>query len=345
MDMATTTIRSKLPSAGGGGCAARWLAARRAWLFAISIAIVGAQLGLAQDNGPVPSGRGPQTSSGSADQTQASPLLLGPADVIEVQVFNTPELSGRLRLDGSGTIRLPLGGDVDVKGLTPAQASTSIEKTMRDAQVMLDPHVTTFVTEYATQGITILGEVRSPGTYNLFGPHSLYDALSVAGGTTPTAGATITITHKADPEHPINIPVNSPNYSQIQRMTAVQPGDTILVSKAFTVTVVGDVGHPGTFYLQDGEPMSVLNALALAAGLNHTAKVSKASIIRPTSNGAQTLPVDLNKVMSNTEPNLLLQPGDVLVVPRSGLKVFLETAIPGATGAVTSAVASALIVR
>lgn len=281
----------------------------------------------------------------AAEMTQAAPLLLGPGDLVEVQVFNTVELSGRVRLDQMGVIHLPVGGELDVNGLTPSQAGHAVEQKLHDAGLMVDPHVTIYVVEYATQGVTLLGEVRSPGTYNLFGPHSLYDAVSAAGGVTVTAGASITITHRKDPEHPVVIPVNSPNYSQLQRMTLVEPGDTILVAKAAMFYVVGDIGHPGAFYMQNGESISVLNALALAGGAAHTAKMGKASIIRPTTTGAETIPLDLNKIMRNEQPNVQLLAADILVVPRSGLKVLLETVVPGATAAVTSAVVTSLAVR
>jgi polysaccharide export outer membrane protein len=286
-----------------------------------------------------------QTAMAVADLSHAAPLLLGPGDLIEVQVFGTAELSGRQRIDQQGILHLPIGGSVDLNGVTSAQAGTLIEKALKDAQLMLDPHVTVLVAEYATQGVTILGEVKAPGTFNLFGPHSLYDALSAAGGPTATEGATITITHRRDPQNPLVVPVNSPNFSSIQRLTAVEPGDTIVVSKASLFYVVGDVIRPGAFYLQNGEPLSVLNALALAQGLNKTAKATRASIVRPTATGAETIPLDLNKIMKNIQPDVVLQASDVLVVPRSGMKVFLETALPSATSAVTGAVSTALIVR
>ena len=111
------------------------------------------------------------------------------------------------------------------------------------------------------------------------------------------------------------------------------------------IYVVGDVGRPGAFYMQNGEPMNVLNALALASGLNHTAAVTKASIVRKTPTGATTIPLDLNRIMKNKQPDLTLLASDVLVVPRSGVKTLLETALPGATAAVTGAVSTALILR
>ena len=281
----------------------------------------------------------------TAAMGSSSRLLLGPGDLVDVQVFNTPELSAKMRVSQGGSITLPVGGEVPVDSLTPMQAATAVERRLRDGQVMGDPHVTVFVDEYATQGVTVIGEVRNPGTFTLLGEHSLYRAISAAGGTSSTAGASITISHRNETGHPVMIPVHSPNYSESVRSTMVEPGDIVVVAKADLIYVVGDVGHPGAYYEENGEPVSVLNAVALASGLNHTASASKASIVRKTPDGAITIPLNLTRIMANKEKNIAMEASDILVIPRSGMKVLLETALPGATTAVTSAVTTALVLR
>jgi polysaccharide biosynthesis/export protein len=278
-------------------------------------------------------------------QTSQSPIRIAAGDLIDVQVFNTPELSAKLRVSQDGLIRLPGAGGVDVNGLTPLQAGATIEKSLRDSQIMLDPHVTVLVTEYSTQGISVLGEVKKPGTYLLLGQHSLYDALSAAGGVTQQLGSSIEITHQSDPSRTITVPVDSPNYSELQRLTEVRAGDVVVVSRAEPIYVVGDVGHPGEYFIENGQKLSVLNAIALAQGVNPTAKASKASIVRKTSTGAVTIPINLNRVAEDNGENLILRPADVVVIPRSGTKSFLNIALPGITGAVAGSVAAALAVR
>ena len=119
------------------------------------------------------------------DPASATPLTIDSGDVINVQIFNTPELSANHRVGSDGEITLPGAGAVKVAGFTPLQAGSAIEKLLRDTQIMLDPHVTVTVTEYTTEGITVLGEVRNPGTYPLLGTQSLNSALAAAGGVTP----------------------------------------------------------------------------------------------------------------------------------------------------------------
>jgi polysaccharide export outer membrane protein len=324
----------------------------RNWLFAkcirsrvVAVWLVAFTLGQAVLHADGP-GVSPSGVAGSVPANSSQTLIrIAAGDLIDVQVFNTPELSSKLRVSQDGLITLPDTGDIKVAGLTARGAGAQIEKSLRDSQVMLDPHVTVLVTEYSTQGISVLGEVRKPGTYLLLGRHSLYDALSAAGGVTQQLGSSIQITHQSDPGHPETIPVNSPNYSDLQRLTEVEAGDVVVVARAETIYVVGDVAHPGEYFIQNGQKLSVLNAIALAQGLNPTARASKASIVRKTANGAETIPVNLNRIAQVNGENLILRPADVLVVPRSGAKAFLSLALPGVTGAVAGSVAAALILH
>ncbi len=286
------------------------------------------------------------TQSASNPATETQNILIGPGDTLDVQVFNTPELSARLRVDQRGQITLPLGGMVTVQGLNVAAAASRISQTLLSTQIMLAPSVTVSTVEYATQGVTVLGEVHSPGIYTLLGTHSLYDALASAGGANTSEGSKITISHAGDADHPLVVEVNGPDYSAVQKATMVQPGDTVVVSRAAMVYVVGDVVRSGAFYIESGQRLTVLNLVSLAQGINRTAALGHASIVRPTpEGGATTLPFNLNKVMKNQEPNLVVKAGDVLVIPRSGWKDFGFLALPGFTNAVSSATTAALITR
>ncbi len=272
-------------------------------------------------------------------------LFISGGDLLDVEVFDTPELSGKFRVTSDGYLDLPVAGRIFIAKMNPIQAGTAIADLLKTKQIMIDPRVTTFVTEYPTAGVSVLGEVNKPGNYLLLGQHSLYDALSQAGGFTQREGSTIVITHRSDPGAPISIPVYSPNYSQLQATTTLEPGDVVVVSRADSIFVVGDVQHAGEFSIVAGAPLNALNALALAAGANRTAKIEKASIVRETAGVIQTIPIDLKKVSENREPDVILQARDVLVVPRSGLRTFLDYALPNATGALVGTVGAALVYR
>ncbi len=276
----------------------------------------------------------------------AQNFLIEPGDLLDVEVFNTPELSAKLRVDELGRVTLPVGGTVEVKGMTAQQAAAAIANQLRTADILLTPNVTVDVTEFGTEGVTVVGEVHNPGTYPLLGSRSLYAALAAAGGTNPDMGSTITISRPLQADHPIIVDVNTPNYSALEQQTMVQPGDTVVVSRAPVVYIVGDVTHSGAFPIQSGQHLRILDVVSLAQGATRTAAVTHASIVRPTpEGGAQSIPVNLNKVMKNQEPNLAMQAGDILVVPRSGVKDFGYLVLPGLTNAVVSASVSAAIIR
>lgn len=291
-------------------------------------------------NGQAPLVNRPSTLQ-SADR-----LAIGAGDLVDIEVFDTPELSAlKVRVDEEGAVKLPVVGQIQLKGLTPTEASKKIEDLLRDSKIMLDPHITVFVEEYATAGVRVLGQVKNPGTYVLLGPHSLYDALAAAGGANAQQGAKIVVTHESDPAHPETLDVNSPDYSAEERMKQVQPGDVVVVSRAGAVFVMGDVAHPGEFYIDNGQPFTVLEAIALAQGTNKTAKMTKANILRKTGDGTISIPVNIRDIERNTAVNLALQPADILIVPHSEFKQFFDYALPYATGALIGTSVGAAIVR
>ena len=115
-------------------------------------------------------------------------LRINSGDLLDIGVFDTPELSEKLRVDEFGQITLPVAGVMKVAGMTAEEAADAIEAKLRSTDVMKAPHVTVFISEFATQGVTVTGEVKSPGIYPLLGSHGLVDMLTAAGGTTQSAG-------------------------------------------------------------------------------------------------------------------------------------------------------------
>ena len=164
----------------------------------------------------------------------------------------------------------------------------------------------------------------------------MLDLLSAAGGFTATAGKAVTISHRDDPEHPQIVRVESKPGSTAAFNVDIRPGDTILVSHAGIVYVVGDVGKPGGFLIENNDRLTVLQAVALAEGTNRTASLNHARLIRKTASGREELPVLLKKIMSNRSPDELLADGDILFVPSSAAKDALRDAegiLPSATSA------------
>jgi polysaccharide biosynthesis/export protein len=278
---------------------------------------------------------GGETSATSSlpKKTAVSPLPIGAGDLIDLAVFDTPELSGRLRVNDQGEVLLPIGGTVHVAGLTAEQAAALIETRLKDQDILKSPHVNVFVSEYATQGVTVTGEVKSPGIYPLLGAHGLLDLISAAGGLTPTAGKAVTLLHKSDPQNPQIVLLNSAPEAAGQANVPVSPGDTVVVSRGGIVYVVGDVVRPGGFLIENNDRLTVLQSMALSQGANRTAALDRAKLIRKTAQGRQEIPIDLKRMLAGKVPDLHVEDGDILFIPSSAAKTATYRGLEGALSA------------
>ena len=274
----------------------------------------------------VPAGQSPLTT-----HITAVPVELGPGDLMDIAVLDTPEVSGRFRVNADGEITMPLIGAVPVKGLPPEQAQALIAKKLVEGNFIKDPQVTVFVSEYANQMVYVLGEVKTPGAYPLMGSHRLLDFVSAAGGLTPTAANEVKITRREDPERPVTLSLKSADANDNPEM---HPGDSISVEQSGLVYVLGDVNRPGGFLMDRHEQLTALRALALAQGASPTAALSKAKLVRTTSNGRTTTDLNLKTLLKGGVADPPLEEGDILYVPSGRMvKRSVDAILQGATTA------------
>jgi polysaccharide biosynthesis/export protein len=263
-------------------------------------------------------------------------IRIGGGDLIEVSLYGVPDFKQELRVSESGDISLPLVGAVGVAGRTPEEAQVEIAKSLVAGGFFRDPHVSVFIKDYASQGVSVMGEVGRPGVYPMMGSRRLYDLVSAAGGFTPKAGKLVTVTHRDDPNNPDKVILSDDPAKSAQSNVEVMPGDTIVVAKAGIVYVVGDVVRPGGFVMENNERLTVLQAVALAQGVNRTAALNAARIIRRSSAGPSEVKIPLKNILAAKATDLELQPEDILFVPGSAAKGAMrrgmESVIQVATG-------------
>ena len=264
-----------------------------------------------------------------------SNIKLGPGDLIEVSVFGVPDLSTKARISGSGDIYLPLVDYVHVADLTTDEAQELIQKRLEDGGFVRSPHVSIFVDESASQAVTVVGEVVRPGPYPAIGDRRLFDMISAAGGFTDKAGRVVTVEHRGDPKNKTELQISANLVEDDQSNIEVFPGDTIVVSRAGIVYVVGDVARPSGFRIEDNS-ITVLKALALAGGSTKTSAMGKARILRETANGVQEIPVNLKKMLYAKTPDVALVKGDILFIPGSTSKAAAYRTVDIATSLTTS---------
>lgn len=265
---------------------------------------------------PLPNSAPPEKSK-VPGETPPTDLVIGGGDLLIVDIFGSPDFhQEEVRVSLTGDISLPLISSVHVAGLSPAEAQKLIRETLVHGNFYNNPQVSVFVKEYGSAGVYILGEVQKPGFYPLVNLRKLLEAISLAGGETPRAGRTVTVTNPNSPERTITLTLSNEANKLAQDDIDIIPGDTVVVSKAPIVYVVGDVHLPsGVVMEHDG--LTVLQAIAMAQGTNPTAALNSSRLIRRTGEGQQEIPLLLKKILSGESPDPKLQSDDIVFVPSS----------------------------
>lgn len=262
----------------------------------------------------------------------AAPAMLGSGDLIEISVFDTPELSQRVRVTSDGKIALALIGEISVNGMTSESLRDQIVEDLVKGRFVRRPQVSVFVTGYAGQVAYVDGEVNRPGAYPLLRSHRLLDLIAVAGGPGTRAGNSVTVTRAGDKAEPLQVSLSGRGGSQDN--PEIFPGDRITIGQAGIVYVLGEVGRPGGFLIDRHSSITVLQALALAEGLQASASIKKATLLRKSGDTNQLISVNIHKILNAEAPDLLVHEGDILYINgsltrglgRSALVTMMATA-------------------
>jgi polysaccharide export outer membrane protein len=251
---------------------------------------------------------------------QNESLLIGPGDLIQMDVMDTPEMEQQVRVTDAGTVALAYIGSIKIAGQTPAAAAAMIQGALMEKKVMRQPDVTVRVQKYATQDVSILGEVRTAGTYSIMTPQTILKVLALAGGLTDMADRHVTV-KRHEPSEELTYYVPNDPEAISSNVLMVYPGDTILVPRAAFVYVMGDVNRPGGYPITTNDShLSVLQAITMAGSANKTSVQSRVRLIRTTDHGQVELPVRLDAIEKGKQADIELQPNDILYVPFSWMK-------------------------
>jgi polysaccharide export outer membrane protein len=266
---------------------------------------------------------------------------LAPGFLLDVQVFDEPELSGTVRVSEHGDINLPLIGSIHVAGETLPQVEAGLVSKFREMKILLQPQVTLNIEQYAGSKITVLGEVQNPGRVDLLTSRSLDDVLSRVGGETITAGNVIQIKRIADGvQHTETIHYVRSEGTDKLRDVMIQPGDTVIVPRAGIVYVLGAVGKPGGYVMQEDGKLDVIQAISLADGTNINAAIGSVRIVRKGPNESlQEIHVPFRDITKGKAAPIQLESEDIVYVPVSKLKTALAASL------VTSASSAAIYTR
>jgi polysaccharide export outer membrane protein len=261
---------------------------------------------------------------------------ISPGDVVSVMVRGETDLSRDCQVNGEGTISYPLLGDIPAAGLTCGELADRLQEALR--KYLRRPQVGAVIRQYGALGtnVFVTGEVRTPGLYPLAGGTGLVQALAAAGGPTKQASGSITILKAQTGEvHVTGLEQAVPG-ALPDPQAALDPGDVIVVNRKPEAdqdrryTVLGEVPTPGMFEIPEGREVRVLDAIE-KAGLLSTRPASQTGPL--PSLAAEQSHADLEHALltrdhvvvalnlrallqGDVSQNLLLQPGDVVTVPR-----------------------------
>lgn len=242
----------------------------------------------------------------------AGESVVNNSDVLEISVYDHPEMATTVRVDGQGMVMLPLLNRVKVQGMTVSESSAHIAKLLADGYIV-NPQVNVFVKNFREQKASILGQVIKPGVYDVNQKTTLLELISMAGGLSPEAGDRATLKREGSKDATGN---SQETTIELNRLVdqgdstlnlSIMDGDKIFIGKAGLFYVTGEVKKPNSYKYQ--EKLTIIKAIAMAGGFTDTASKSSVRIVRKV-NGKE-------EVISKADMDALVQPEDVVVVPES----------------------------
>lgn len=250
-------------------------------------------------------------------------MVIGPQDVLEISVFDLPELSMKKRVAPDGTITLPLVGAVGISGLTSQQAEEQIATLLRAKDIVKDPQVTVFIETYVSRRVSVQGAVTKAGVYEMLGQRTLLDMIGEAGGLNERAGRRIFIYRpNADgTERRIEVDAEALVYEgDPSQNIALAPGDIVLIPyrRMIRIYVTGAVASAGAQEFPADEEVTVLQAVTSAGGTTDEANESRVQVIRRYEDGTKEMfRVNLRRIQKGRDEDLVVQPNDIIVVRES----------------------------
>ena len=266
---------------------------------------------------------------------------IGPGDVIDVRIYNRPQLSrDGVRVEGNGMIRMPLiEGDIKAACLTEGELAKEIST--RYARFYKNLPVDVFIKEYQSQQVAVIGAVNDQSRFKLQRRVRLLELLTYAKGPSTRAGQTINIVHssmsspcKVTDESDSGSGFTSYKLSDVlqgdpKSNPYLEAGDIVTIPEADQIYVVGNVVSPVTIPLR--EPITLTRAIAMAGGLKQDTSKDKIRVLRqePGTTVRKEMTVDLSAIEKKSSEDLALLPNDIVDVPTSAGKSFLRGLFQG----------------
>jgi len=275
--------------------------------------------------------------------------VLGEGDRLDVKVVGGGPLNDSLHsltVSNSGEISLPYVGTVQAAGLTAALLEEKIASLFADKQLLKQPEVLVYITDYKARPFFVLGEVDQPGEYMMSQDLTLMEGILLAGGIDPGADSFAYLHRRKAADSPSPQPtrvaenpaVAEPGFELIKidlrplkkggvpnPDILLRKGDLVVIpkAKAMRFYVVGDVRSPGPQDIPPPpeRPLLVSQAIAQAGGPTRTAKMSGGLLVRYGEQGSrEEKKVDFAAILTGRQPDFEIRPNDIIFIPGSAAK-------------------------
>jgi len=242
--------------------------------------------------------------------------LIGPEDVLSVEVWNQPNISREVAVNYEGEINIPPIRKLSVIGLTVSQLEEKLSKAL--SKYIIDPIVFVSIKEYNSQRVTVLGETRT-GMYTLKRRTTLVEFLGQIGGTTENADTFHIKLIKKDRRafiYNLNDLIDNPQKSE---SIIVSGGDTVYVPplEFNKVYVLGEVKIPQIVTIKG--KLTVIDAITEAGGFTRDAIRKSVMIIRGELGSQEGIRINAKQILQKGDisQNIDLEPGDIVFVPKT----------------------------
>ncbi|MEA3401988.1 MAG: SLBB domain-containing protein [Armatimonadota bacterium] len=250
------------------------------------------------------------------------PYRLGVDDVIAVSVLYHPDFSleaATVRPDGM--INVPGAGDLRAEGRTVVELADAVAGALRDE--LRDPKVSVRLVRRHVLPVYVLGAVGRPGPVEVREPVTVAEAVALAGGLSAQAAPRWATLMAADGRQRRIDVLAALSGGGEQGAVTIAPGETLLVSTQFLVSVVGEVNAPGRYPAEQGD--RVADLLASAGGTTDRA-AAEGTLVRPDG---ESIRLDVEAIAQRGEAasNVAVAPGDLIVIPEARRRVTVVGAV------------------
>jgi len=177
------------------------------------------------------SGESVAPNTASVGPQAGNAYVIGVGDMLSVNVWNEPDVTGKVPVRPDGMITIPLVGEIQASGVTPQKLQATIAQKL--SEFVKQPSVTVVVEEMKSRDFNVMGEVQHPGSFNLSKPTRVLDALAAAGGFGDFAKTSKIYVLRRNPNGTTEkFPFNYKRVSQgrdVQTNIELQAGDTVIV--------------------------------------------------------------------------------------------------------------------